>query len=52
MTRTEKQSLAFDMRALGYGYESIAEHFQTLGVNISTFYAKKLVTEAIKKEEM
>ena len=52
MTKKEKMSLAFDMRALGYGYEAIADYFQTLGEHMSVFYAKKLVTEQIKKEMM
>lgn len=47
MTRQEMQSLAFDMRKVGYGYEAIAEYLET-----STFYAKRLVTEAIEKEKL
>lgn len=47
MNREEMQSIAFDMRAEGYGYEAIAEFLDT-----SVFYAKTLVTKAIEKEKL
>lgn len=41
------QWFAFDMRVEGYGYEAIAEFF-----DVSIFYAKILVTNAIQKEQL
>lgn len=45
MSKEELISTAFDMRAMGYGYEAIAEF-----LNTSIFYAKVLVTKGIEKE--
>lgn len=47
MSKEEMQWFAFDMRVEGYGYEAIAEFF-----DVSIFYAKILVTNAIQKEQL
>lgn len=46
-TKQDLMSVAFDMKAQGYGYEAIADYLDT-----SVHFAKRLVTDAITKEKL
>ena len=53
MTTYELQSIAFDMRKLGYSFEAIAEHLSLLAEKpVSVRYARLLYNAVDKRERM